>query len=57
MSDLNKSETHRYWANSVGFVAFCALLCFAMHTCLNINTIDMEKEKTKQLEIIHKKNK
>ena len=56
MSD-NKSETHRYWANSVGFVAFCALLCFAMHTCLNINTIDMEKEKTKQLEIIHKKNK
>lgn len=31
--NFHNSETHRYWANSVGFVAFCVLLMFGLKTC------------------------
>ena len=46
----NDSEKHSYYANAIGFVAFCAFLTFSIRSC---NEHDIEKEKTKQIEITH----
>lgn len=46
------SESHRYYANAIGAVAFFALLLFGIRSC---NDHQIEKEKTKQIEIIYNK--
>jgi len=46
----NDSEKHAYWANALGFFAFFAFMSVMAKSC---NDIDIEREKTKQVEIIH----
>ena len=48
----NDSDKHAYWANAVGFIALFALLAVIAKSCDNLL---IEKEKTKQIEIIHGK--
>ncbi len=48
---MNNSEIHNNWANAIGFLGFCALLAILSKSC---TAVDIEREKTKQLEIIHK---
>jgi hypothetical protein len=46
----NDSDKHAYWANAAGFIAFFALLAVMAKSCDNVT---IEREKTKQIEIIH----
>lgn len=52
---MSNSESHRYYANSIGFVAFCALLAFGIQKCSERDSIQMEQEKTKRIEILNRK--
>lgn len=48
----NESDKHAYWANAAGFWAFFLFMSVMAKSC---NDIDIEKEKTKQVEITHGK--
>jgi len=44
----NYDLKHRYWANAIGFIAFCTLLIFLMKGC---DDVLIEREKTEQIKI------
>jgi hypothetical protein len=48
----NDSDKHGYYANAIGFVAFCAFLAFMSKGCTELS---VEREKAEQLKIIHQK--
>jgi hypothetical protein len=47
---MSNSESHRYYANAIGVVAFFAFVTFGVRACCNHA---IESEKTKQVEIIY----
>jgi len=48
----DNSDKHAYWANSVGAIAFFALLAFGMKCC---NDKNVEENKTERIKIIYSK--
>lgn len=47
-NENQSSDKHCYWANAVGFIAFCVLIMFAVKSC---SSLTIEREKTRQIEI------
>jgi hypothetical protein len=49
----NDSEKHQAYATAIGILGICAFFSIMVKSC---NDIDVEKEKTKQIQIIHNCN-